>query len=1174
MRQHGGNNDDPVLPAFILDNDDENLREIYVTNIDHIQADHQETELKNIYNFSTNNLHGGYREIRTQVREIYQNLHNAFRINLAFGTILFNNETREYRYFVPHYNSKILQYPFRISNMNSIRFLMNKLAGINIITQARSDRPSTAWSLAFITNVQYVVFKTEFPLGNAEDLPDYIKQNRNLKTMYIDKWTGKPYTDNLCFFRCLRQHFKGNKDFLQYFRVWMNFKKSEKLGNSTGQFTGVTMDEMLDLERCFNVKILIYSLSPDGVVCNLYKSVNNYDSKMYLNVHENHLSYIVDINKFAKKFQCEKCLKLFTREWNMQRHYKVCYDRTIYHFPGGFHKSPLTIFEKLESLGIHTSEESRYYKLFAVWDMEAMLQKTNHSTTTKLNWISKHVPISVSVASNITNFESPRCFINPDPTILIQNMMEYLRLISITARKQISCKYFHVLYELDELIQKYKEDGEQADSDFESEDWEEELESDESQSESDIVFTPSKKILSHFISNIQQVKKEFLTYISQLPIIGFNSGRYDLNLIKTDILKYISLNYTENEIFTIKKENSYLTIGTPHMKFLDISNYLAAGCSYEKFLKAYGCDIPKGVFPYEWFDSLEKLDCTSLPEMKDFYSTMKMSNPLESESEYEELRNLWNKNGMRTFRDYLIHYNNLDTGPFCEALTTFIDLYISEGIDIFKDYITLPGVARKMIYTSSESNFALFNSDNADLYYTFKQNIVGGPSIIFTRYQEKGVTKIKNVENNLCESVVGYDCNGLYSYAIKQLMPAGVYVRRFPENNFRPEVSERYIDSYVWLDYLSCKEGIKIRHKLNNQKEVRIGNFRVDGFCYQNKTVYEFNGCYYHGCKFNCFIVKNLKNKTWSERLKKVQQRDKARKNYIISQGYKFVAIQQCQFISKIKPKCLRFYEHYLPSYYRKNKGDLTHSKILTDVKNGRLFGALEVDIEVEEGHEDFFQEYPPFFATCEVPMEVIGSHMLSYCNANDIQFKSKRLLISGLKARKILLATPLLQWYLKNKCQVSKIYQIIEFQPKPSFTSFIDKVTHHRIQGELEADKAIIGDTFKLISNSSYGSFLMNKTKHSNVRYLVDKNKVRKIINSCIFKDMQDINGVFEVETYKSRIVMDNPIQIGFFILQYAKLRMLEFYYDCLLKYLRPQSFELTETDTDSLYMAINQSD
>ena len=57
---------------------------------------------------------------------------------------------------------------------------------------------------------------------------------------------------------------------------------------------------------------------------------------------------------------------------------------------------------------------------------------------------------------------------------------------------------------------------------------------------------------------------------------------------------------------------------------------------------------------------------------------------------------------------------------------------------------------------------------------------------------------------------MGYDCNGLYSYAIKQLMPSNVYVRRLSENHFRPEVSERYIDSYVWLDYLSCKEGIKI----------------------------------------------------------------------------------------------------------------------------------------------------------------------------------------------------------------------------------------------------------------------------------------------------------------------------------------------------------------------------
>ena len=41
---------------------------------------------------------------------------------------------------------------------------------------------------------------------------------------------------------------------------------------------------------------------------------------------------------------------------------------------------------------------------------------------------------------------------------------------------------------------------------------------------------------------------------------------------------------------------------------------------------------------------------------------------------------------------------------------------------------------------------------------------------------------------------------------------------------------------------------IKILHNLNNKKEIRIGNYLVDGFCPKTKTVYEFNGYYYHYC--------------------------------------------------------------------------------------------------------------------------------------------------------------------------------------------------------------------------------------------------------------------------------------------------------------------------------------
>ena len=88
-------------------------------------------------------------------------------------------------------------------------------------------------------------------------------------------------------------------------------------------------------------------------------------------------------------------------------------------------------------------------------------------------------------------------------------------------------------------------------------------------------------------------------------------------------------------------------------------------------------------------------------------------------------------------------------------------------------------------------------------------------------------------------------------------MPTGVYVRRKFSNNFRPEVSEKYIDSYVWMDYIMERDQIFIKHKLNNQHEVRFGNYLVNGYCIGTKTVYAFNGCYYHHCPHNCFRVKN-----------------------------------------------------------------------------------------------------------------------------------------------------------------------------------------------------------------------------------------------------------------------------------------------------------------------------
>ena len=51
----------------------------------------------------------------------------------------------------------------------------------------------------------------------------------------------------------------------------------------------------------------------------------------------------------------------------------------------------------------------------------------------------------------------------------------------------------------------------------------------------------------------------------------------------------------------------------------------------------------------------------------------------------------------------------------------------------------------------------------------------------------------------------------------------------------------------------------------------------------------------------------------------------------------------------------------------------------------------------------------------------------------------------------------------------------------------------------------------------------------------------------------------------------MDLPLQIGVAVYHLAKLRMLEFYYDFIDKYIDISDFELLEMDTDSNYFAFS---
>ena len=186
------------------------------------------------------------------------------------------------------------------------------------------------------------------------------------------------------------------------------------------------------------------------------------------------------------------------------------------------------------------------------------------------------------------------------------------------------------------------------------------------------------------------------------------------------------------------------------------------------------------------------------------------------------------------------------------------------------------------------------------------------------------------------------------------------------------------------------------------------------------------------------------------------------------------------------------------------------------------------------------------------------------------------RLLVGGMKARQILQTTPLLQWYLKHGLVVTKLYQVVEFQQQRCFREFVKEVSDARRHGDDDPDTGIIADTMKVIGNPVYGSLIVDKTKHSDVKYVQGENETCLKINDPLSRNLECLDQeeqFYEVEMAKRKISLDLPIQLGYFILQYAKLRMLEFYYDFMDSYVDRSDFEYCEMDTERAYMTISGS-
>ena len=413
-------------------------------------------------------------------------------------------------------------------------------------------------------------------------------------------------------------------------------------------------------------------------------------------------------------------------------------------------------------------------------------KKINEKQTDELTITAKHIPVSVAINDNLT--QKPSFIVEEDPKELIRRFDDELLKRASAIENEV--------WSANKVLGVYKKCNEED----------------------------KGEQYGGYLINEERVKlpketaKRYVNWVKQVPVFGFNSGRYDINMIKEYFVKDIA---TLSDVNVAKKDNSYMFLSTPNFKFLDIKNYLAPGLSYDAWCRAYGCELQKLAFPYEWFDSFEKLNHKGPVKYEEFCSSLKGGITITQE-EYQNFCEEFHKRGCETMKDWLKEYNIADVTPFIEAVEKTREQYYPDEIDLLKDAVSIPGISmtyvlNKALKKKKKSEPDLFAPGDPckckcsgeagaklgddckkkgcekckeirdgnckictknEAYEMLTTGMIGGPSIVFCRYAEAGVSKIRShiysrADAKNCRSVQGLDANSLYLFCSGQEMPCG-----------------------------------------------------------------------------------------------------------------------------------------------------------------------------------------------------------------------------------------------------------------------------------------------------------------------------------------------------------------------------------------------------------------
>ena len=175
----------------------------------------------------------------------------------------------------------------------------------------------------------------------------------------------------------------------------------------------------------------------------------------------------------------------------------------------------------------------------------------------------------------------------------------------------------------------------------------------------------------------------------------------------------------------------------------------------------------KGIYPYEYMNSPERLKETQLPPKEAFYFRLDD----EGDENYAHAQKVWETYEMKNLEDYHNLYNQVDVLLLIDVFENFRDICIKNYKLDPAHYYTAPGLAWDAALKVTEVKLELLS--DIDMLLMVEKGIRGGVSMISNRYGKSNNKYMgdKFVASELCKYITYLDANNLYGWAISKPLP-------------------------------------------------------------------------------------------------------------------------------------------------------------------------------------------------------------------------------------------------------------------------------------------------------------------------------------------------------------------------------------------------------------------